>query len=395
MNKNNFLSFKKCREVARSLCFSSSFEWKEYCRENIFVNLPICPNAVYKIKWKGWRDFLGTEILLFQDARDIARSAKLNQKRDWIGYVRSHKNVKLPTNPNLYYKNKGWIDWYDFLDKSSDKRRYGVNDNYFKTWSRDMAYILGLWWADGWISDRNSLFSITLHKKDSYLLYEILNKMNSTYPVKKYNNYGVINIRSKNIVDDVKKLGGMERKSLIIGFPVVPVEVLPDFIRGLWDGDGCVHVNNKTKRYGASIASGSLNFICKLQTVIQKNIKGATGCMVKLKNTNCYSLMLSKNDAIKLREFLYKNDAELKLVRKYDKFKEIGEIIFLRKKDMLSFKEAKEIVKNYGIKNSFYWQKFWKKNNRPLNLPSGPSGFYRNQGWISWSNFLGNDDLED
>ena len=32
-----------------------------------------------------------------------------------------------------------------------DKRKYKVDDNFFKTWSSDMAYILGFWFTDGWI----------------------------------------------------------------------------------------------------------------------------------------------------------------------------------------------------------------------------------------------------
>ena len=60
--------------------------------------------------------------------------------------------------------------------QSACSRRYNINQDYFKTWSRDMAYIFGLWCADGCIY-RGTTFDITLHKKDRYLLKQIADKL--------------------------------------------------------------------------------------------------------------------------------------------------------------------------------------------------------------------------
>jgi len=389
MNKMKFLSFEESKKIVTNLGLNGLIEWKKFRKSNLSLsNIPLCPNCVYKTEWKGWRDWLGTKVLPFQKAREIARSANLNQKRDWQKYVEAHRNLRLPTNPNTCYENDGWINWYDFLGKSTEKRRHIVNDSFFKTWSHDMAYILGLWWADGWVYD--SLFSIVLQRKDCYLLHKILEKMSSTYPVREYNNYGVFNIRSKEIVNDIKNIGGTEKKSLTIDFPTVPSCFLSDFIRGLWDGDGCIHANNKTRICRASIASGSKVFIYKLHNILKENINNLGGSIVKHKGTNCYSLTFSKNDAINLRNLLYSSDSDLFLIRKRDKFVSVGKITFLQTKDMMVFKDAKEFVKKYGFKNSNEWNIFWKNNKKPLNLPLHPYVTYKNRGWISWSDFLGN-----
>ena len=51
------------------------------------------------------------------------------------------------------------------------KRKYDINENYFKTWSNNMAYILGFIAADGVIQKENQCVSIS--QKESYILEDI------------------------------------------------------------------------------------------------------------------------------------------------------------------------------------------------------------------------------
>lgn len=53
--------------------------------------------------------------------------------------------------------------------QSQNVRKYPVNQDYFKNWSHNMAYILVLWWAKGYIYG-GKIFDITLHNKDKYIL---------------------------------------------------------------------------------------------------------------------------------------------------------------------------------------------------------------------------------
>jgi len=386
MKARKFLSFEESKTEARKYSILSSTEWKNHCRKHNDTDLPLCPNAVYKEDWNGWEDFLGIRIVSFLEAREIARSLNLNQKRDWAKFVRSHKGLKLPSNPNIYYKDVGWEGWYDFLGKTRDKRRYFVNDDFFKIWSHDMAYVLGLWWADGWIGGK--IFSICLHEKDSYLLSNILCKMNSSYPVRTYGNYSVFNIRSQEIIKDIKSLGGTERKSLTVRLPIIKEGFFSSFVRGLWDGDGYVHINKYKKRVSSSVVSGSLDFINELSFELRKKINGLRGSISKSKNCNCYTLSFSKNDTIMLRDFLYRGDVGLKMERKYDKFVEAGNIKLFHSRYQWDYLRAKKEVKKYGIKNSSEWQKLWMENDKPPCLPYSVSKVYKGRGWISWKEFL-------
>ena len=51
------------------------------------------------------------------------------------------------------------------------KRKYDITEDYFKTWSNNMAYILGFIAADGVIQKENQCVSIS--QKESYILEDI------------------------------------------------------------------------------------------------------------------------------------------------------------------------------------------------------------------------------
>ena len=159
--------------------------------------------------------------------------------------------------------------------KNSDLRVYGVNDDFFKEWSHDMAYILGFWFADGCIYKRE--FHISQHEKDHALINKMASVMKSTYKISKSNssNNLILWVTSEKIVSDIKKLGGKENKSLTCDFPEVPKKYLPDFTRGFFDGDGSISARSYRKnRFEASITCGSEKFAKKLFKKLKEIAKG-------------------------------------------------------------------------------------------------------------------------
>ena len=55
----------------------------------------------------------------------------------------------------------------------------------------------------------------------------------------------------------------------------------------------------------------------------------------------------------------------------------------------VSYLESKEFVKNLGLKTHSDWKRFCKYGNRPNYIPSEPNNTYKNSGWESWSVWLG------
>lgn len=65
---------------------------------------------------------------------------------------------------------------------SSWLRRYTVNEDYFKTWSASMAYVLGFFAADGCLPKDLQLVSFS--QKDPKILEDIREELQSTHPIK-------------------------------------------------------------------------------------------------------------------------------------------------------------------------------------------------------------------
>lgn len=130
----------------------------------------------------------------------------------------------------------------------------------------------------------------------------------------------------EKLVEDLEKLGVYPRKSLIIKFPEVPKKYLPDFIRGVFDGDGSVYFDNRSLKspLRSKFVSGSNDFIVGLQKELEElNLPRRTIYKQKTKNGWSYSIVFGHSGSIKLFEILYRNGKKsIFLERKYKRFLE-------------------------------------------------------------------------
>ncbi|EMK2597174.1 hypothetical protein V8U20_004190 [Bacillus cereus] len=195
------------------------------------------------------------------------------------------------------------------------KREYDITENYFKTWSNNMAYILGFIAADGAIPKENQCVSIS--QKESYILEDIKKELKTNQPLYQNKKTGVymLNINSKTIKDDLMNIHGIRPcKSFNIEFPFVPEEYLHRFVRGYFDGDG--HVNSH--KYFVSFVGGSYNFMNSFKDILENN-KFQLSFVDKEKQYRIY--LSGKNNVNKFSQWIYKNKG-LHLKRKYNIFQE-------------------------------------------------------------------------
>lgn len=297
--KKKWLSFEDARKFVRNLYLSSDIKNVKDYRNHVSSNkgltfLPYKPNVIYDKNWTSWSDWFGikelsdsdgkkkhkhivsSQFLPFEEARRFARNISIvkgvNDQKKWMKYCKSGEKPKnIPSTPNSVYKDDGWVSLGDWLGTSNTRgcsRKYHINEDFFKSWSHGMAYVLGFWWADGCIRNKKGscIFSITQHKDDKYILEEILSIMGSNHPLSITRNCFNIEVGSKKIFDDIVRLGGTTKKSLTIEFPDIPNEYLHDFIRGYFDGDGCIY---KGEEYDSGFAYG-INFVCGSKKFIEK-----------------------------------------------------------------------------------------------------------------------------
>lgn len=213
-------------------------------------------------------------------------------------------------------------------------RKY-INQDFFKTWSPNMAYVLGYVAADGCIhasKDRINSLIFNITSKDRSHLEKIKKVLESEYKISaKFNGTktgGVayhIQVRNNTICNDLMNLGINQRKTHTIQPLPVPDEYFSDFIRGFFDGDGTVYLYkvNGTWQIKTGFVCVSLPFINDI------NIKLCKALDIPLKKLHenrpkkgviKYSIDLYVDDSKKFFDLMYKDDSSLFLTRKKKKF---------------------------------------------------------------------------
>lgn len=212
--------------------------------------------------------------------------------------------------------------------KLSRGRINPVNEHFFKTWSPDMAYILGFTLADGSIElrERTSRLSYGVAFKDRQVLEYIADcldfsksKIKDTIEVRKGKQCSTSRLRigSKIIVDDLARYHIIPRKTGMERLPSIPAEYRSNFLLGLFDGDGCISIcRQQNRQLRFSIVSASEQFLNDLRDLIDLDYG-----YIKYKGTSCYTWDVYKQSHIDdLKHFMYGN-YNFCLDRKRKKFK--------------------------------------------------------------------------
>jgi len=219
------------------------------------------------------------------------------------------------------------------LKRKIDKPRLKVNEDYFKKWSSNMAYILGFIFADGNITKitRNGSsdkLAFGLHRKDIDILRKIKQELSAEQNLSLSKGYVHFSIYSQIIVDDLKKLGVSYRKSFKKRggkIPSIPKEYIRDYIRGIVDGDGSINFDKKG--YPTLSICGGKKIITFIRDYFLSKFNTYSKITQAKKNNKQYNLFYIAyrcNSAKTLINYLY-NNANLYLERKYKLAKQCSE----------------------------------------------------------------------
>lgn len=202
-----------------------------------------------------------------------------------------------------------------------------------------MAYVLGFFTADGtMIKNKRGAHFIEFEITDKDLLYKIRELFGSNHKIaeRKRNNKWKkafrLQIGSKEMFNDLLKLGLMPAKSKIIDLPKIPDQYFSHFVRGYFDGDGNVlsgyfkkpDRKNKSYTLRTRFTSGSRLILDNLKIKLG-NIVGTDGSVNVSENT--WRLNYGVNDSKKLFKFMYNNNKMTELIylkRKYKIYKNAG-----------------------------------------------------------------------
>lgn len=213
-------------------------------------------------------------------------------------------------------------------------RKYKLNEHYFdEIDTPNKAYILGLLHADGCNKPDKGTVSIGLQESDKDLLETIRLEIGSEKPLRfidnsnkhtfgyNYENMYELNMFSVHMCEQLIDKGIVPNKSLVIGFPEwLDKKLISHYVRGVFDGDGCICQPSKgntvlTSIIGTDSFCKTLKEICINELQINPNIY----------DTRCHngitkSISLGgKNKSKKFLDWIYQ-DAEIFLQRKYDRY---------------------------------------------------------------------------
>lgn len=321
-------------------------------------------------------------------------------------------------------------------------------------WSKEFVYYLGFLWADGNI--RRTGIKLEIMKED---LMDILNDLLKIDFIK-FNTYS----RERNVFKPSMSIYFCNAKLYDSFFsiyfkdkssssPDKLLEIIPEnfiryFFNGLIDGDGNFYVSENLKIKQFNISSTFDQDWSYLESIFEKlNIKKYEIRKSENKKGKSSVIRISNYDDIfKLYKFIYPNEFEIGLRRKYEKCKiiinnkpnitinnsfidkdelinKINELSDIRnvahyfhcsykkiyryckeyniqsegfyqnkrlnKNEYLSLEDSKNIMIKIGLVSKKEWVEFCKNNRRPKNIPSNPFLFYKNDGWISYGDWLG------
>lgn len=203
------------------------------------------------------------------------------------------------------------------LDDSDTEK---LNSNFFKKIdTKEKAYVLGYWVADGYISKYiDNRYVIGFSSNDIDLLENIRTcfcDFSGIHISKNGKNYQY-RIYDYSLYNQLQKLGFDNKKSYTAIYPKIPKKFNFHFIRGVLDGDGCIYISKQ--KWLTLEFSGTEELLSE----ISKYLNGY-GTLSKCQETySCYKLRIYGKKAISVLNYIYEDSKNLRLERKYEKYKE-------------------------------------------------------------------------
>ena len=114
--KKTFPTYEEAQKIVKENGITSSDDYKSSYKE---LGLPASPSVFYKDKgWIDWPNFFGRSKVSYPTYEVAQKIVKENDINTLNEYKSPYKELGLPAHPHVFYKNRGWIDWYSFFGKT-------------------------------------------------------------------------------------------------------------------------------------------------------------------------------------------------------------------------------------------------------------------------------------
>lgn len=220
-----------------------------------------------------------------------------------------------------------------YVESKDLLRKYEVKDDYFKTQSHNMAYILGLIASDGNIAKKENCIRIQLADYDKEILDKVNEELGNTRPVKVHprsdSDHDTADLRvfSSTMKKDLAHYNIVPNKTETLKPPYfLQKEFIISYIRGYFDGDGSVSEAGTNRNV--------LNFsICGASKEVLEWMRSYFAEEYAIINNGLYKdtlpsgkpfwrLSYYSDKAKKIYSLLYNNNG-LYMARKYERFTQL------------------------------------------------------------------------
>ena len=433
-------TFKEARDLVHALKIKNQREWQKYCKGNNQMNgVPKSPEVVYKNNgWVSWGDWLNNgqirtkKFLSYEDCQKECLKENLTRKEKYQSWVSNNPDKNCPYSPERVFKNK-WVSWGDFLQtgkipdiqKNKNYLSYSEAKEYIKQFNikTEDEYIS---WAKtlsrpeniplqprksykckgGWVSFNDFLDNGTMScklKHDNFLNYQeaknkvqLLNFNCRNDYFKWAKNQNDIPVNPDQVYEEFEGmpefLGYQRRKS--VGEKIISAVLDSNDIQHTFQYTFSNCRDNKPLMFDIAFYKNSLlTGLIEFQGVQHyKSIErfGGEEALKNNKKRDKIKFDYCKVNNIPLLVIPYNQDLKT-LLKNF--IEPLGftidislEIKPALNRNFLTYEESKQVIKEHKFNNIKNFQT-WK--NRPTNIPFAPQKIYKNNGWISWGDFLG------
>lgn len=216
--------------------------------------------------------------------------------------------------------------------------KYSLDEHVFDTIdTEEKAYWLGFLCADGYNYEDKYAICLRLQTEDEEILLKFRDFLKSNAPIYTFHRktrvnklereYKEVRVNSVHLSRQLAKLGCIQGKSYSLEFPnCISHELLHHFIRGYFDGDGCLCIKKRKDRKSPNSMSYQFTLTGRKEFLEVANsyiVQGADINKLSIKNLpNNFAKSLhygGHNVVKKIMDYLYK-DATIFLKRKHDKY---------------------------------------------------------------------------
>lgn len=224
-----------------------------------------------------------------------------------------------------------WLEKRNIKRRAWQPRTHSFNEKFFDVVDTEAkAYWLGFLYADGYNYEKRGTVKISLQCRDESFLTRLKDQLGYKGEIKRHSTiskdktrvleYSTLYLHSKHMSRACVVAGFYQNKSLTLQFPTsdqVPDHLLHHFVRGYFDGDGCISFSRQNPRGSTFEITSSPHFIKSLSSRFIG--MGFTPYIKLHTNGITKTVRLCRfKERVKLIHWLYR-DATVFLGRKRDK----------------------------------------------------------------------------